>query len=217
MDPQRQHAQLRLLWAQGNKSIRRIRHLDKPLGYQDLEKWWNLTRQLNERQIDVLPFPVDEQTALISWDEGKWATVRGVSVAKPYDEAFRNLVYVDFSTDAWALNGYQYPWVVSAALTRSMGRGLWSALSSLFLEPLQFGWQSPRDTLDILAALYRHPHVFAVDRVKDWLMLARLWRHRGTWQRISIEGKIFSQRYPWIEYNGLTSRAFWPADEDIVH
>lgn len=211
LDPQRQHAQLRTLWAEGNKTLRRLDHYRRgQFPVEQVELWWNLGRTLAERGLMVQALPVDAGTWLVggrrSSGRSFWLTLVDAHAVLAAD-GHRHVVGIDFDpgAPAWRANAGRH--TLAARLARRMGEGLWAVIDRARGWPLDQEWPDIDETLTMLAAIAQEPDRFNPGWQHDWSRLARLWRHRGVWQPMAQwRGP---SGYHWIRYDPETGRHMW--------
>ncbi len=224
MDPQRQHAQLLAVWAQGNKAFRRWQHY-RPLDYApwgEFEPWWNLARKLEEKGLVARLFPAPNPVILVSGlgaNAETWCAV--VSDAVPWREIFKQIVTIHRGPEALAWNAREF--TVSMACAARLGRAQWGVLAHQEHFSGITGsmtWEAVEEALNILTMLAKNRRRPAWWTLEDLEALARLWRHQGHPQKVVLEEPT---RYPWVKIVQTRDgqRYEWPSvhgqDEDIVH
>lgn len=224
LDPQRQHAQLLTVWAQGNKAFRRWQHYE-PQGsapWAQFEPWWNLARKLEERGLVARVFPAPQPVVLVSGlgrHQDAWCAV--VADANPWRDIFRHIVVIHPGPEALAWDSERFS--VSMACAARLGRTHWEVLAHEEESPpgsVHRKWEPIGVAIDILSLLSAKPRLLRPRGLEDLEALAQLFRHRGHAQNVVLQQPT---RYPWVK--ALTTRDGqryeWPVahgqDEDIVH
>lgn len=224
LDPQRQHAQLLTVWAQGNKAFRRWQHnrAHDYAPWAEFEPWWNLARKLEEKGLVARMFPAPGPVILVSGGGRRrdaWFAL--VSDAVLWQDVFKHIVVIHPGQEALLWESGQF--TVSMACAARLGAAHWEVLreTAQALEGLQrMVWEPIGVAIEILSLLTQKPPRRIPWDVEDLESLAKLFRHRGQPQQVALKDP---GRYVWIKTvptaNG--QRYQWPLalgqDEDIVH
>lgn len=221
-DPQRQHAQLLGVWAQGNKLLRRLDHhrLIAASARSHAEQWWHLAQRLEARGLWVRPLPLLAPILMVGWPkpDPTWVVLADPSQYPP-SPAFEQTLWVRFGVGpAWETDA-DGRMSCRAELVERLGLGLWRGLVELLVAPTYrpLYASTVAVSLDILAAWVRVRPRLQTARPQDWPQLARLWRHRGVWLPQSPPG--WARDYPWLQSDPDAHRVCWPIleDEDSAH
>ncbi len=221
LDPQRQHAQLLTVWAQGNKAFRRWQHhrAQDYAPWAEFEPWWNLARKLEEKGLVARMFPAPHPVILVS-DVGHhhnaWFAV--VSDAIRWQDVFKHIVVIHPGSEALAWDSGRF--TVSMACAARLGTKHWDVLRETPVAPdglTRMAWAPLGVAIEILTLLTLKPRGRKAWALEDLESLAKLFRHRGQPQSVILKDPT---RYAWIKTLPTSDgqRYEWPGqDEDIVH
>lgn len=226
LDPQRQHAQLLTVWAQGNKIFRRWQHFrrDEYAPWSTFEMWWNLARRLTERGLVAQMFPGPGPIIVVGGlgrKQDQWLVL--VTPEQYWPEVFSHLVVVHLQTPAMTWSDHIS---LSYDCAVRLGNRHWNVLLRLadkMAEDNGISWSSIHTAIDVLALIDREYGRLQPLCGKDLTPLAQLWRHRGVPQVVSgwtPEPGRYSWLRPIMTPKGpgyLWSNELARQDEDIVH
>lgn len=225
LDPQRQHAQLLTVWAQGNKAFRRWQHnrTHDYAPWAEFEPWWNLARKLEEKGLIARMFPAPHPVILVSGvgrHHDAWFAV--VSDAILWQDVFKQIVVIHPGHEALAWDSGRF--TVSMACAARLGTKHWEVLRETG-EGALYGlqrtvWKPLGVAIEILTLLTLKSRGRQRWALEDLESLAKLFRHRGQPQHVTLKDPT---RYAWIKTLPTPDgpRYQWPLaprqDEDIVH
>lgn len=226
MDPQRQHAQLLTVWAQGNKIFRRWQHFHREeyAPWSIFEVWWNLARRLTERGLVAQMFPGSEPVIVVGGlgnKQDQWLVL--VTPKQVWPEVFSRVVVVQLETPAMTWSDHIS---LSYDCAVRLGNRHWNVLLRLTHKMAgdnSISWSSIHTAIDVLTLMDREYGRLQPLCGKDLAPLAQLWRHQGVPQ--VIPGWTPEPgRYRWLRtvttpkgIGYLWSKELARQDEDIVH
>jgi hypothetical protein len=212
LDPQRQHAQLLGLWSQGSKLIRRLGHRGYGASFDldRVERWWNVARRLSERGLAVQILPLEPPVVLVAWGKGKesWLTLVDATGIEAEDPTlYHRLLMVHFDEQAPALSfSGEGPRVAARTLLRLSERTLRTLIRIGEESAQRVSVADLNDALVVLAAWQQEPRMMERAPGSDWIWLARLWRHRGSYLRAPAD---LVDRYPELLVCDAQGRIGW--------
>ena len=164
-------------------------------------------------------FPAPHPVILVSGmgqHQRAWFAV--VSDAIVWQEVFKHIVVIHPGPEALAWDAGRF--TVSMACAARLGIKHWDVLREARqpLDGLQrIVWEPLGVAFEILTLLTLKPHGGQPWMLEDLESLAKLWRHRGQPQHVTLKNPA---RYGWIKTLPTSDgqRYEWPGqDEDIVH
>ncbi len=200
LDPQRQHAQLLTVWAQGNKMFRRWQHY-RAQGFEqwrEFEQWWNLARKITERGLLAQLFPGPSPVILaggLGKNQDGWVALAAPEAYWP--EVFKRLVIIHQGQPAMEWTDHFSVSMECAALFGLRQWNMLARLTELALSEKSTLWTSPHTVLDVLSMLDHELGRLKPLCLEDLEPLSRLWRHRDQAQYLG-PWHPSAGRYNWL-------------------